>query len=386
MTVKILIADDEPDLEVLIRQKFRRQIRDKLYEFVFARDGAEALEKLKEDPEIRLVLSDINMPNMDGLTLVGKIKEENPLIQPVIVSAYGDMTNIRIAMNRGAFDFLTKPIDFQDFEITLTKTLHQAELMVQAEHTREQLAAINRELEIARQMQQSILPRVFPPFRNMERIDIHAVMHAARNVGGDFYDFFAIDDDRLGVVIGDVSGKGVPAAFFMAIARTLLKAVAMRGEPPGQVIDEVNLLLCGDTTSELFVTLFYAVVHARTGEVQYCIAGHNPPYVLQSGRPPKQMSITGDTVVGMLEDLEFHTCSTRLQPGDVLFLYTDGITEAMDPARNQFGEERLEAYLARAASGPTAAMIQGVVEEVKEFAAGAAQSDDLTALALRFGG
>src|SRR5438105_1231229 len=129
VTVKILIADDEPDLELLIRQRFRKEIRDKLYEFVFARDGTEALEKLKQDPEILLVLSDINMPNMDGLTLVGKIKEENPLIQPVIVSAYGDMINIRTAMNRGAFDFLTKPIDFQDFEITLTKTMHQAELM-----------------------------------------------------------------------------------------------------------------------------------------------------------------------------------------------------------------------------------------------------------------
>lgn len=384
MTVKILIVDDEPDLEIVIRQKFRKQIREGQYEFLFAHDGVEALAMLKEDPRILLVLSDINMPNMDGLTLVGKIKAESPLVQSVIVSAYGDMDNIRTAMNKGAFDFLTKPINFEDFEITLAKTLRQVEAMVEAARDRDQLASINRELEIARTMQQSILPRVFPPFRNLESIDIRAVMHPARNVGGDFFDFFVIDENRMGVVIGDVSGKGVPAAFFMAIGCTLLKAIAIHGGAPGVCLQEVNRILCRDTAGDLFVTLFYAIVHARTGEVHYSIAGHNPPYVLSRGQAPRQLELTGDTVVGMIDDLTFQTRSMQLAPGDALVLYTDGVTEAMDPARNQFGEERLEAFLQRHTDAPTATIIEGMVEAVKSFAGEAPQSDDLTALALRF--
>src|SRR5436309_4415448 len=147
MAVKILIADDEPDLELLIRQRFRKQIRDNVYDFVFARDGAEALERLQHDGDIQLVLSDINMPVMDGLTLLARIKDLNPLVLPVIVSAYGDLTNIRAAMNRGAFDFLTKPIDFQDFEATISKTMQQALALQQAAQTRDQLSAIQRELD-----------------------------------------------------------------------------------------------------------------------------------------------------------------------------------------------------------------------------------------------
>ncbi len=384
MTVKILIADDEPDLEMLVRQRFRKQIREKQYEFVFARDGIEALAILEKDPEIMLVLSDIAMPRMDGLTLVGKIKEGNPLVQPVIVSAYGDLANIRTAMNRGAFDFLTKPIDFQDFEITLTKTLQQAEAVAGAARDRVQLAAMNREQEVARDLQQSILPRLFPPFPGLENIDIQAVMQPARNVGGDFYDFFKIADDRLGLVIGDVSGKGVPAAVFMAKAQTLLKEVASRCATPGACVQEVNRILCRDTTGELFVTLFYAIVRTRSGDLQYALAGHNPPYHLRPGRAPQQLPMTHDTVVGMMDDLTFQTLSARLEPGDTLVLYTDGVTEAMDSARNQFGEERLEAFLQSNSTAPTAAIIQGLVEHVREFAGDAPQSDDLTALAMRY--
>ena len=287
MTVKILIADDEPDLELLIRQRFRRQIRDKEYEFLFAANGAEAIEKLKADSEIHLVLSDINMPVMDGLELLGRIKEHNPLIQPVIVSAYGDMTNIRTAMNRGAFDFLTKPIDFQDFETTVGKTLSHSQALRLAASNQTQLSALQHELDVACQLQQSILPKVFPPFPGMMGVDLHALMIAARLVGGDFYDFFVIDEDRLAVIIGDVSGKGMPAAIFMAMSRTLLKAVASRGADPGACLSEVNTLLCRDNNAEMFVTLFYGVLETKTGRFRYSNGGHNPPYVPRQRSPPR---------------------------------------------------------------------------------------------------
>jgi sigma-B regulation protein RsbU (phosphoserine phosphatase) len=383
VTVKILIADDEPDLELLIRQRFRKQIRDKEYEFLFAHNGAEAIEKLKADPDIHLVLSDINMPVMDGLELLGRIKEHNPLIQPVIVSAYGDMTNIRTAMNRGAFDFLTKPIDFQDFETTVGKTLSHSNALRTAAETQVKLSSLQHELDVACQIQQSILPRIFPPFPGMMTVDLHAVMIAARLVGGDFFDFFVIDDNRLAVVIGDVSGKGMPAAIFMAMSRTLLKAVASRGSDPGACLTEVNTLLCRDNNAEMFVTLFYGVLDTRSNILRYSNGGHNPPYVLRGNGTAAALEMTGDMMLGMIEAQDYQTKEVKLNKGDGLFLYTDGVTEAMDPTQNQFTERRLEEYLRSAAGADTDSLVKGIVEAVRLFAAGAPQSDDLTALALR---
>ncbi|OAI39464.1 fused response regulator/phosphatase [Planctomycetaceae bacterium SCGC AG-212-D15] len=384
VTVKILITDDETDLELLIRQRFRKQIRDKAYEFLFAHNGLEALEILKADPSIQLVLSDINMPVMDGLELLSRIKEHDTMIQPVIVSAYGDMTNIRTAMNRGAFDFLTKPIDFADFETTVTKTLSHCEALRQAAETRTKLSVLQRELDLACQIQQSILPKVFPPFPGMTAADIHAIMLPARNVGGDFYDFFLIEDDKLAVVIGDVSGKGMPAAIFMAMSRTLLKAVASRSTDPGACLTEVNTLLCRDNNAEMFVTLFYGVLDAGAGTFSYSNGGHNPPYLLRPSSPPAQLEMTGNMMLGMIEGQEYNTRQVPIKSGDLLFLYTDGVTEAMDPASNQFTERRLEEYLRGAATGDTDSVIKGIVEAVRLFAGGAPQSDDLTALALRY--
>src|SRR5947209_14965984 len=161
---QILVVDDEPDLELLVRQRFRRQIREGEFEFFFSHNGEEALEALDGKPTIDVVLSDINMPVMDGLTLLGKLRERQGCLKAVVVSAYGDMANIRTAMNRGAIDFLMKPIDFQDLEITIHKTLDHVSQLKQSLHTQQQLMAIQHELSIAARIQQSILPGRFPPF------------------------------------------------------------------------------------------------------------------------------------------------------------------------------------------------------------------------------
>ena len=225
--IKILVVDDEIDLEPLVRQKFRRQIRDGVYDFLFAFNGLEALAKLIEFPEIGVILSDINMPEMDGLTLLTKLKElKNPGLKTVIVSAYGDMDNIRTAMNRGAFDFVTKPVNFEDLEITINKTLDEIQQIRQSQEEHDALISIRQDLNTAREIQQAILPKIFPPFPKRNEFGIYASMVAAKEVGGDFYDFFMIDHDRLGFVIGDVSGKGVPAAIFMAVSRTLIRSDA----------------------------------------------------------------------------------------------------------------------------------------------------------------
>ena len=223
-TARILVVDDEPDLEVLVRQKFRRRIRRGEFEFTFAQNGVEALERLAENPGIEMILSDINMPRLDGLSLLNALGEQNPDIRAVMVSAYGDMENIRTAMNRGAFDFVTKPIDFEDLETTIDKTLRHARVMREALTSQDQLIALRRELNLARSMQLSILPTTFPSNAEFE---MHGSVTPAKEVGGDFYDFYRLEDGEIGVVIADVSGKGVPAALFMMVCRTLLKGVAI---------------------------------------------------------------------------------------------------------------------------------------------------------------
>ena len=236
---KILIVDDEPDVELLMKQRFRRQIRANQLELFFAQSGIEALKVLESQPDIRMVISDINMPEMDGLTLLKNLGDKHPRIIPIIVSAYGDMGNIRAAMNLGAFDFVTKPINFEDLNATIDKTLSHIGGLIESEQTKDKYEGILHELNVASEIQQSILPK---KFINNERITLFGKMVSARQIGGDFYDFFWLDNDEryLGLVMADVSGKGVPAALFMTVSRTMLRAHAFNNEEPGECLASVN--------------------------------------------------------------------------------------------------------------------------------------------------
>jgi sigma-B regulation protein RsbU (phosphoserine phosphatase) len=384
MKVKIMVVDDEVDLEPLIRQKFRKHIRDGVYDFVFAHNGLEALAKLIEEPEIRLILSDINMPEMDGLTLLTRLKElRSPWLKTVIVSAYGDMENIRTAMNRGAFDFVTKPISFDDLEITINKTLEEITMSWLSAREHDQLISIQQDLQAAREIQQAILPKNFPPFPDRTEFSIFASMIAAKEVGGDFFDFFMIDTDRLGFVIGDVSGKGVTAAIFMAVSRTLIRATGLKGISTVECMNYVNQLLCNESVSCMFVTVFYGILNTTTGEIEYVNAGHNPPYIL-SGTEIRKVDMTGGVILGCMEDLIYRSKKVQLNPGESIFLYTDGVTEAFNINEELYEEERLEKYLQSHCSHPIEEVVKEAFREVMEFSTGVPQSDDITVLAIRY--
>jgi sigma-B regulation protein RsbU (phosphoserine phosphatase) len=290
------------------------------------------------------------------------------------------MRNIRAAMNRGAFDFLTKPIDFHDFEVTVQKTLAQVRHLRAAAADRDRLVALERDLKIASSIQRSFLPAAPPPDDGRSSFAVHAAMIPAQAVGGDFYDYFPLDDCRLGVVIGDVAGKGVPAALLMAVTRTLLRACATRDDTPGACLEEVNRLLLRDTSADRFVTLFYGVLDAQKGELRYANAGHNPPLLLHTDGTVEPLP-GGGLVVGLVPKTTYETRTVRIEPGDRLFLYTDGIPEAMDARRKQFSAERMETVLRDSGAANPEELIGRVVESVRQFAAGAPQSDDLTALA-----
>ena len=382
---KILVVDDEPDLQELIRQKFRNKIKANEYEFHFAENGAEALEKLADDGTIDLILTDINMPVMDGLTLLSKINElDNKLLRSVIVSAYGDMDNIRTAMNRGAYDFITKPIDLKDLEITIEKSLKEIELFKQALINQNKLVALQQELDIANVIQTSILPKTFPPFPDRKEFDIFAKMIAAKEVGGDLYDFFLIDKYRLGVVVGDVSGKGIAAALLMAVCKTLIKATSYKGMPADNVLSEVNNILVEESPSNMFVTLFYGVLDTRSGAFEYSNAGHNSPFIISNEGNNTRIQDVGGLILGAMKETEYQSNVLMLKPGESVFLYTDGVTEAFNSKEEEFGEKRLSEFLSGRNSLTSTELVDQLFEEIKIFSNGVEQSDDITCLALKY--
>jgi sigma-B regulation protein RsbU (phosphoserine phosphatase) len=383
MPSRILVVDDEMDLEQLVRQKFRRHIRDNEFSFFFAHSGIEALETLAREKDIDVVLTDINMPEMDGLTLLSKLSTHEGVLKAVVVSAYGDMENIRTAMNRGAFDFVTKPINLDDFETTILKALREADTIKSAMRVREELVAIQRELNVATDIQLSMLPQVFPAFPDRTEIDMHARMIAAKEVGGDFYDFFAIDEARIGIVVGDVSGKGVPAALLMAICRTLIRGSAMEGGTTHECMSTVNNAISGDVVPGMFVTVFYGVMNTKEGTLEYCCAGHFAPYLV-SDHGVRALESVGGLVIGAVPGWEYQSTTVQLSPGDTLFEFSDGVTEAISVSDEDFGEAKLEACLKGAHATRAEEIVDRVITTVQEFSKGAPQADDITCLAVRY--
>jgi sigma-B regulation protein RsbU (phosphoserine phosphatase) len=389
MTVKILVVDDEPSLRSIIQQKFRAQIKSGEMTFVFASNGVEALTALNDDDAIGIVLTDINMPEMDGLTLLGKLSTHDRMFRTVVVSAYGDMANIRTAMNRGASDFITKPINLQDLELTIIKTIEQYVAIKKGITAQYEMVEFAKELDIERNIQQSFLPHDFTIFPNDKRCSAFGLMTPAREVGGDLFDFFKLDDHRVAFTIGDVSGKGMPAALFMAITHTLMRAIAVKAANIIEAVRQVNHQLCYNNTLCMFVTTFVGVLDVDNGTIRYCNGGHNPPYILSKDGSLKKIGLQEGIALGVIDDLgetetRYQEKSVQLQDEDIFFLYTDGVTEANNAKNEMYLEERLETYLKTAASKSVEELVRGVEEDVKKFVSGAKQSDDITIFCLKY--
>lgn len=257
--------------------------------------------------------------------------------------------------------------------------------------TKTRLAGLEQELQIAAQVQLSILPRELP---TDPRVQLHCHITPAREVGGDFYDYFHLDDEHLGFVMADVSGKGVPAALFMAITRTLLKATALFVTAPTLCIGKLNDLLAKENEQMMFVTIFYGVLHLPSGKVTYVNAGHNPPYQLRADGSVQAVPRTGGMAVAVSEDFPYREGRLTLAPGETLFLYTDGITEAFDCDAQEYGDARLEGVLQSLQQPqdgegrrlPPTDLCNAVLADVHQFERGAPQADDITCMALRYQG
>ena len=376
----ILVVDDEPQVEALITQKFRRRVRDGSLSFLFAHDGEEALETLLRTSDIDMILTDINMPRMDGLTLLDHLPEINPMLMAVVVTAYGDMPNIRTAMNRGAFDFITKPIDFNDLTATMERALAQTTILRDAAVEHDQLLSLRQELTIARGIQNSLLPDRLP---QEQRFAVHGRSKPAAEFGSDFYDVFPIDEDRWGILIGDASGRGIGAALGMAVSRTAIRTAALTGLSVKSSVARLNDLLCEHSGSEILASLFFGFYDAATGALAYVNAGHQSPYVLRAGGELEILPGDPGSPAGQRPEATYAAHETTLAPGESLFLYTDGVPRAFDSDHRQFSIGRLEEVLGVGFELSSQDLAERVLAAVESFVGEAEQTDDITCMALK---
>lgn len=245
---------------------------------------------------------------------------------------------------------------------------------------------IGAELEVAAKIQTSMLPCIFPPFPNRDEFDIYATMDPAKEVGGDFYDFFMVDDDHLAFVVADVSGKGVPAALFMVIGKTLIKDHTGLNDDLGEVFTEVNNILCSSNSEEMFITAFEGVLNLKTGELRYVNAGHEMPFICRGNGVYEPFKVKAGFVLAGMEGIRYKSGSVQLQPGDKIFQYSDGVPEAMNSKNEQYGMQRLSKVLAQNSEKTPAELLPAIKADLDAFVGEAEQFDDITMLCIEFSG
>lgn len=304
------------------------------------------------------------------------------LVQKLVVDNIHKINGSLAAITEGKLDTVVDVRSHEEFAVlsddinttvdTLKRYISDAE------------ARIDAELAFAKAIQHSALPSIFPPFPNRKEFDIWACMHTAKEVGGDFYDFYFVDESTLAFLIADVSGKGIPAAMFMMTAKTLLKSYAESGLPVEEVLTQANQKLCEGNDAGMFVTVWMGYLNTATGEVTYANAGHNPPLVRKAdGSVVFAKSRPGLVLAGM-EGIRYRANTLKLEPGDLLYLYTDGVTEATDTGNALYGEDRLVRVLTEHSTAEPQGVCEQVKADVDAFAGDAPQFDDITMLSLRY--
>ncbi|MGZ3312183.1 MAG: PP2C family protein-serine/threonine phosphatase [Xanthobacteraceae bacterium] len=382
---RILVVDDNDDNRYTLTLYLELE---GYADIQVAEDGEQAIGRLDKE-SFDLVLLDVMMPKVDGYQVLSWLKDQRRLLDlPVImISALNEMTSVVRCIELGAVDYLLKPFNQVLLKARLGASLEKKRLR---DEVNAHLFRLEEELETARNLQMSMLPQVFPPPARHCPVDVWGLVHPAREVGGDLYDFFTTADGSLCFFVGDVSGKGMPAALFMARTKSLIRIATelMReregaAASPADIIGRVNRELCQNNNDMMFVTLFFGILSPGTGEVLYCNAGHNPPYRVDGGKPQAIEDANG-MVLGVRPSATYTTGRLLLALGETLYLYSDGVTEAHDPGGNLFCEHRLEAVLCTHAGRGSREIVGGVAEALKGFVGTAPPSDDITMLALRW--
>ena len=299
-----------------------------------------------------------------------------------IVNPINKLTNIakKISSGEEVEIKIEKPEEFVQLASTFNKMTGDIKTI-----TKER-AKITSELNIAKQIQESSLPNIFPPFPERKEFEIYASMEPAKEVGGDFYDFFKVDENKLAFLIADVSGKGVPAALLMMSSRSMLKSVVLAGSSVEDTFNVVNDRLAFRNYLNMFVTVWMGVLDLRTGVVEFACAGHNPPAICRADGTVEFAKSKPGLVMAAMEGTRYKRQMLKLEPGDTIFLYTDGVTEATNANEELFGDDRLLQTLREACGMEPAEICPFVKSKIDEFVGDAPQFDDITMLALKYMG
>jgi len=371
---RVLIVDDvKSNVDILVQA-----LRDE-YKLSVALDGAAALRSVEKSPP-DLVLLDIVMPDLDGYEVCRRLRsQESTRELPVMfLSSLEDVTNKTQGFEAGGNDYLTKPFEMLEVKARVRSLL---KAKAYADAIREAMA---RDLRIAREIQMGILPADLSSATKGTGLGVHAVIEPAREVGGDLYEVLRGSDDRVVVALGDVSGKGIPAALFMAVAVTVLRTLARQIEEPDEILRRLNDELAEQNPRGMFVTLQCLVFDLKRRVVSCAGAGHHQLVVMSPGRPPRLACPSSGRPAGLMPVNPIERETFPLEPGDTFVLFSDGVSEAMNQADEFYGDDRLLAVLSAANGSAPTEVVTRVMTDVRAFTAGAKQSDDITVLVAQY--
>lgn len=420
--MKVLVVEDSATYIALFEHAFDGSgLR-----LLTARSGEEALAILSNSiPDI--ILLDVTMPGMGGFETCRKIKADKKTkdIPIIFITATEDKNDIGTAFSVGGSDYIQKPFRVDELisrvqnQLKLKRALEYKALLMKevfdAKAKKDQLVKellllkekleksaneyllelneatlarerIDSELNVAREIQMNMVPKYLPEFSDDGCIDLAASIEPAKEVGGDFYDFYFLDKENLCFVIGDASGKGVPAALFVATTKTFIKALACSEDDECKIICKANNELCTDNDTSMFVTLFFGIINVKTGFVKYVNCGHNPPILMAEKNNIDYIKPLPNIVLGVMDDFEFKSQNFTMKPGDNFFLYTDGVTEAINSNGDEYSPEKLKSELIWLKNSTVEDKLEGISTSVNNFASGVPQSDDITMMFIQFNG
>jgi serine phosphatase RsbU (regulator of sigma subunit) len=400
----ILVVDDTPTNIQVLMETLKHD-----YRIVAAVNGERALQLAASDPPPDIILLDVMMPEMDGYEVCARLKADAKTrdIPIIFITAMSDARDETKGLELGAVDYITKPISppvvlarvkshlelkqareiLKNQNVILeqrveARTKEVLELQQVEFDLRAAKEKIENELNIAAQIQNSILPSKFPAYPDHNEFELFALMQPARYIGGDFYDFFFVDDNTLSLVVADVSDKGVPAALFMMVSRTLINSLAVDNRSPSVVLEKANNIMCQNNESGMFVTVFLAFYDVSSGKLTATNAGHSASLIIDPDGACREWATTHGAALGFMEDLPYKEETMDLGVGQTLFLYTDGVTEAMSPGKELFGRDRLQELLKRKNDLKLDRLCTDIETSLSEFQEGN-QFDDITMLALK---